>query len=51
MEYAVKLLAEDKPVTKIAHALNYESIHSFSKAFKGFYGISPKQYKFKLNSV
>lgn len=36
-------------ITKIAEMLHYESIHSFSKAFKKSVGISPKEY-LRMNS-
>ncbi|MBE3102342.1 MAG: helix-turn-helix domain-containing protein, partial [Firmicutes bacterium] len=36
-------------ISVIAEKLRYQSIHSFSKAFKKNYGISPAQYRcFKL---
>lgn len=42
---AIELLKSgDYSVTKIAEMLHYESIHSFSKAFKKSVGISPKEY-------
>lgn len=43
---AKELLLEDTlSITKISEVLKYESIHSFSKAFKKAVGISPRQYK------
>ncbi|RXZ81307.1 AraC family transcriptional regulator [Paenibacillaceae bacterium] len=32
-------------VTQIAEKLHYQSIHSFSKAFRNYYGISPTEYQ------
>lgn len=32
-------------ITRIAEALNYSSVFTFSRAFKAMYGMSPKQYK------
>ena len=34
-------------LSEIAEKLNYQSIHSFSKAFKLEFGVSPAQYKLK----
>lgn len=46
LEYAVQLLQEDNvPPTQIARLVGYDSIHSFSKAFKKRYGLSPLHYK------
>lgn len=46
LEYAVQLLKEDNvPPTEIARIIGYDSIHSFSKAFKKRYGLSPLHYK------
>jgi len=36
---------EDKSITEITYATGFTSISSFSRAFKKFYGISPKQFK------
>jgi AraC-like DNA-binding protein len=42
---AIELLKSGEyNITKIAEMLHYESIHSFSKAFKKSLGISPKEY-------
>lgn len=32
-------------VTQIAEKLNYQSIHTFSKAFRNYFGISPTEYQ------
>lgn len=46
LEYAVQLLEEDNvSPTEIARLIGYDSIHSFSKAFKKRYGMSPMNYK------
>lgn len=45
LELTVEILKSGKHnITQIAEILNYESIHSFSKAFKKAVGISPSQY-------
>ncbi len=46
LQKAKGLLLEDElSITDISQTLHYESIHSFSKAFKKSTGISPSQYK------
>lgn len=46
MEYAAQLLQEDNiSPSEIALLVGYDSIHSFSKAFKKKYGLSPVHYK------
>ncbi len=45
-EYAAQLLQENNvSPTEIASLIGYESIHSFSKAFKKRFGMSPTHYK------
>jgi len=45
-EKAVELLKKsDFTITKIAEELQYQSIHSFSKAFRKNFGISPTEYQ------
>lgn len=39
------LLENNLSITKISELLKYESIHSFSKAFKKVVGVSPSSYK------
>lgn len=42
---AVEMLAGSvTSITDIAYALNYQSVHAFSKAFKERFGLSPKEY-------
>ena len=41
---AKKLLDEGKRVGEVAEMLNYSSLYSFSKAFKSYWGVSPKPY-------
>lgn len=43
------LAAEEYSVTRISDMLGYSSIHNFSRAFKKSVGISPTEYKKKLN--
>lgn len=46
LEYAAQLLRENNvSPTEIAELIGYDSIHSFSKAFKKKYGVSPIHYK------
>ncbi len=46
LEYAAQLLEENNvSPTEIAALIGYESIHSFSKAFKKRFGMSPVHYK------
>jgi AraC-like DNA-binding protein len=39
------LQAKEMSVTRIAEALHYQSIHSFSKAFKKVVGLTPSEYQ------
>ena len=41
------LLNSDKNVTDIAEELSFSSLHTFSRAFRKQFGISPKQYKMR----
>lgn len=46
MEKAIEMIkAGDSNITEIAGRLQYQSIHSFSKAFKKTIGVSPAQYQ------
>ncbi len=46
LEYAAQLLSENNvSSTEIAQIIGYDSIHSFSKAFKKRFGTSPTHYK------
>jgi AraC-like DNA-binding protein len=46
MEKASKLLSKDTyTITEIAYSLGYSDLYSFSRAFKNYYGSSPKQYE------
>lgn len=48
LEKAKELLIDGElSITEISEALHYESIHSFSKAFKKLTGIAPSQFKLK----
>ena len=49
IQEAKKLLRKDTPVNTIADMLEYSSIHIFSRAFKKNVGISPTEYKRRLN--
>ena len=51
IENAVKLLAENEcTIGEIAEICGYSGIYSFSRAFKNRMGISPMNYKRKMNS-
>lgn len=41
----IMLREEELTVTEIAEKLNYKSVHSFSKAFKNMFEVSPMQYQ------
>jgi len=43
--YAMKLLQTGETSTRIAEKLHYQSVHSFSKAFKKIAGLSPSEYR------
>lgn len=46
LQLAIKLIKEgEKTITEISQMLHYQSIHSFSKAFKKSVGISPNDYR------
>ncbi|MEO1298683.1 MAG: AraC family transcriptional regulator [Cyanobacteria bacterium J06636_16] len=46
LEIAQQLLAEqDNSVAEVAHLIGYASTTSFSKAFKGKFGVGPKAYQ------
>lgn len=46
LQYAAQLLSEkERTVTEISELLGYATLHSFSKAFKKRYGVSPLNYK------
>lgn len=42
------LLTTEFSVSDIGYEVGYQDIHSFSKAFKKFYGLSPHQYRKKF---
>lgn len=41
---AVSLLESGVSVTETAEQLGYQSIHTFSRAFSRYYGVSPSRY-------
>lgn len=45
LETAQTLLTAKKKIGEVSEMLNYSSPFAFSKAFKKYYGISPKQYQ------
>ena len=47
-EKAVSFLKAGMHSTEIASLLRYNSLHSFSKAFSNYFGISPSEYREKL---
>lgn len=45
-DYAIKLLEESElTITEIAEKLGYQSVHSFSQAFRKVFGVSPSIYQ------
>ena len=44
MEKAVSLLSENNSVKNTASSVGYDSVYSFSRAFKNYFNKSPKQY-------
>ena len=45
MKQAAKMIEEERfNITEIALSLGYSDLYSFSKAFKNYYGVSPKHY-------
>ncbi len=52
MAEAKKLLRDgETSVSKISDVLGYSSIHNFSRAFKKSIGLSPSEYRKKINSI
>jgi len=50
LETAEGLLREkDLSITQIAQMLQYSSVYAFSKAFRAYYGSSPREYRGKYN--
>ena len=43
-ERAVDMLKSDMSITQISEQLGYQAIHSFSRAFSQYYGVSPSRY-------
>lgn len=51
MERAKTLICDERfSISKAAETLGYTSVYSFSKAFKEFYGVSPKNFKNSTSS-
>ena len=51
LSYACKLLREtDAQIQDIARRIGYDNLLTFSKIFKGRYGISPKNYRLQNKS-
>jgi AraC-like DNA-binding protein len=49
---AVELLKDgNRSITEIARMVHYDSIHTFSRAFRKEYGISPTKFKRTLNGL
>lgn len=44
---SLMLLKNHCTITETAEALGYQSVHSFSKAFKNYYGVSPSEHTAK----
>lgn len=43
-EKAIKLIESNISITQVAEMLGFDSIHSFSRSFKKYFGISPTNY-------
>jgi AraC-like DNA-binding protein len=51
LSYACKLLLEtDAQIQDIARRIGYDNLLTFSKIFKGRYGVSPKNYRLQNRS-
>ena len=48
--YAKQLITKGKKVYEVANTLNYSNQYTFSKGFKKYFGISPKQMQQQYNS-
>jgi AraC-like DNA-binding protein len=49
MKQATKMMEEQRfNITEIAFSLGYSDLYSFSKAFKNYFGVSPKHYIFSF---
>lgn len=47
LELAGELLLEaGHTVTEVAERLNYSSLYAFSKAFRAYFGVSPREYRY-----
>ena len=44
LETAKKMLESGEKISKVSEALNYSSQFSFSKAYKKYWGVSPKKH-------
>ncbi len=51
MAEAKRLLREELPVGRISEELGYSSIHGFSRAFKKSVGVTPTEYKKRIDSI
>ncbi|MEG0685616.1 MAG: AraC family transcriptional regulator, partial [Coprobacillus sp.] len=51
IQYVQKKLLLGETITTIAQELNYSSAYHLSKAFKQIVGISPREYKNKMNTL
>lgn len=49
MSEAKRLLREETSVSRVSDLLGYSSIHNFSRAFKRSVGVSPSEYKRRIN--
>ena len=45
LEKAAEMLAEEIPVSAVSERLQFADVPSFTKAFKGHYGMPPKKYQ------
>ncbi len=45
MKKAEELLQQNVPVTRVAEVMGFDTVQSFSRSFKNFFGVSPSRYR------
>ena len=45
MKKAEELLQQNVPVTRVAEVMGFDTVQSFSRSFKNFFGVSPSHYR------
>jgi AraC-like DNA-binding protein len=46
---AIMIVSSNEPINRIAQQIGFETLFSFSRAFKSEYGVSPSSYRVKQN--